>query len=292
MEILHSSPSNDQFTPLADHQSQTPASFYSGPPVLHHHSQSAQLSVNSQDLALSPALSALVPKPHSQTNGSTTDPGAADGDDTGHEVFIPDIDIWVTSEKFLLFSPLLTKTLSIPYPTISLHATQREPTPSLLLQILVSGGAQFDDHDPDGTISLTIIPKSISQTQTQETSQSSQHTTELESLFAAVSACADLHPDAGSQSDIDVDDDGAEQDGDGDTAFTQIDGLPPPMPGSGGWITAENVGEYFDEEGNYRGGGLGPGAGMVRERDDDGANGAAAVGEDGDGEESKWRRTG
>ena len=90
-----------------------------------------------------------------------------------------------------------------------------------------------------------------------------------------------------------MDDGGAgPEDGNDDTAFTEVDGLPPPMPGSGGWITAENVSEYFNEEGNIRGGGLGPGAGMVRERDDDGANGVDAVGEDGEGEESKWRRTG
>ncbi len=77
-------------------------------------------------------------------------------------------------------------------------------------------------------------------------------------------------------------------------------GLPPPMPGSGGWITAENVGEFFDEEGYWRGGeefsasevlglpgtGLGEGAGSVRGREEG----------EGDGEgvedETKWRRTG
>lgn len=29
------------------------------------------------------------------------------------------------------------------------------------------------------------------------------------------------------------------------------------MPGSGGWITAENVEQFFDEEGNWRGRGEG-----------------------------------
>lgn len=74
------------------------------------------------------------------------------------------------------------------------------------------------------------------------------------------------------------------------------------MPGSGGWITAENVGEFFDEEGNWRGeagggqevgisgGGLGEGAGTVRAREEDG--GGEEVGSEGDGvEETKWRRT-
>ncbi len=71
------------------------------------------------------------------------------------------------------------------------------------------------------------------------------------------------------------------------------EGLPPPMPGSGGWITAENAGEFFDEEGNWRGdGGLGGGAGTVRTREED-ADGEGVEGEgEGDGtEETKWRRT-
>lgn len=73
------------------------------------------------------------------------------------------------------------------------------------------------------------------------------------------------------------------------------------MPGSGGWITAENVSDFFDEEGNWRGGeewtesevlgvpggGLGEGAGSVRAREE-GAEGDA-LGEEGD--ETKWRRT-
>ena len=73
-------------------------------------------------------------------------------------------------------------------------------------------------------------------------------------------------------------------------------GLPPPLPGSSGWITAENVHEYFDGEGNWigEGGGvsgeLGEGAGRVHEREEadaDDANGQG-VSEDGD---SKRPRT-
>jgi nucleotide-sensitive chloride channel 1A len=40
------------------------------------------------------------------------------------------------------------------------------------------------------------------------------------------------------------------------------------MPGSGGWITADNVHEYFDQEGNWIGGEEGDGTG-----DGDGAGG-------------------
>ena len=86
------------------------------------------------------------------------------------------------------------------------------------------------------------------------------------------------------------------------TALTSFGGqqtaLPPPMPGSGGWITAENVGEYFDEEGNWRGQSLGEGAGSVRRRDEEDIADGMESGEEaegdnaGDGEETKWRRTG
>lgn len=77
--------------------------------------------------------------------------------------------------------------------------------------------------------------------------------------------------------------------------------MPPPVPGSGGWITADNMNEYFDEDGNWIGGGegeegqpgeeLGPGAGTIRGRDEidgDGNEDDEVGGIDGD--ETKWRR--
>lgn len=78
-----------------------------------------------------------------------------------------------------------------------------------------------------------------------------------------------------------------------------VAGLPPPISGSGGWITSDNVGEFFDEEGNWRGreagtephgaNGLGEGAGVVRAREYDHRNGETE-GVDGNGEDSKRRR--
>lgn len=78
------------------------------------------------------------------------------------------------------------------------------------------------------------------------------------------------------------------------------------MPGSGGWITAENVRDFYDEDGNPRvldslpgnitsisstGETLGNGAGSVRARDED--DDGDATGEDVrlNGDETKWRRT-
>ena len=69
------------------------------------------------------------------------------------------------------------------------------------------------------------------------------------------------------------------------------------MPGSSGWITAENMHEFIDENGNWIEGDnegddgqsdepLGPGAGTVRARDDGGAEGNKNS-----GDETKWQRT-
>lgn len=199
------------------------------------------------------------------------------------------------------------------------------------MQISTSDG--YDDHDEDATISMTLIPSLTVPPGMPEPVRSPEpavatlladeaHTdgvgrrppeTPIQSLFAAISACANLHPDP-----VDADADGDEEMGhppimvEGGVGYesthtgTEI-GLPPPMPGSGGWITAENVGEFFDEEGNFRGqggGGLGPGAGVVRGREEDGEEGRwEDAGREGegegngvgegmeDGEETKWRRT-
>ena len=176
------------------------------------------------------------------------------------------------------------------------------------MQITTSDG--FDDHNPDDTISMTLIPSVTSPpaamvppspSATYQREQQQQDTADpseppIQALFLAVSACANLHPDPESpSSDADV----PSFDYESTNGITSLDGLPPPMPGSGGWITVENMREFFDEEGHWRGGGLGPGAGIVREReDDDGGENTADGGnrmeqeeEEGDGEETKWRRT-
>ena len=231
----------------------------------------------------------------------------------------------------MLFSASQSKGLSIPYPHISLHALQRPS--SLYLQIVPGtpdSASGFDDHDPDGTISLTITPQAASQppvqpdtsvtTNTQETlsngvssySATIQSGTsaedgikdELTLVFEALSACANLHPDLAipgepAESDEEGDDEGVDE----DPAFIPRGntGLPLPMPCSGGWITADNVGQFFDQEGNWtcRQGDAAV-IGRVRRRsEDEGAegqglsNGGQQDGQETNGgEETKWRRTG
>lgn len=210
----------------------------------------------------------------------------------------------------ILYSHNSQTGIEIPYPSISLHATKNfkhleKPDDSsfkfvgvyMQLEFSGDGGDDDDSFDP---LELTLIPyssegTSIDQLNAQRTS----------ALFNQISACQNLHPDPADEDEDDEEDEmdrivfegealeglpGAFQ-GDSDG------GLPPPMPGSSGWITADNVHEYFDADGNWIGGEgvsgeLGEGAGRVRGRDEvDGdaeepnGNGVA----DGDGESKRPR---
>ena len=212
-----------------------------------------------------------------------------------------------------MYRPERSIGVSIPYPNISVHAIQRVPDPStqqecqaLFLQVTASDG--FDEDAAEETLSLSLIPSANQQQQQQQQQQQATGDpaadavpsdrrpgpqTPISALFEAVSACSSLHPDPASPSSsaADLCEDPPTDDQDGALWQTApAEGLPPPMPGSGGWITAENVGEYFDEAGNWRGQGLGPGAGMVRLREEEPAdvNGDGAAGTT---EETKWRRT-
>ena len=216
--------------------------------------------------------------------------------------------------RFILFNNTTSNGISIPYPSISLHAIQRStPTspPSLFLQLLTDTSA-FDDHDPDATISLTILPSAPQTTPsapaaTDGASTPPEPQDAAQALYTALSDCADLHPDPATPGSND--DDGGGQpsitfEADADAPYVSLDNqgqqtaLPPPMPGSGGWITAENMNEFFDEEGNWRGGAsLGAGAGSVRRREDEDGlpDETDRSAENGDGDaadETKWRRTG
>lgn len=156
------------------------------------------------------------------------------------------------------------------------------------------------EEDIEQCITLTVIP---SETPVADEATPSDLRTEEETesatqqLYNAVCECSNLHPDPAEPGDEDEEDEqkfiSAEDyavlgSGDGD--------LPPPVDGSSGWITAENMHEFFDEEGNWIAGGeppsfpgmgsLGPGAGTVHEREDE-VNGDAEEETD----EAKWRRT-
>ncbi|EEP78928.1 predicted protein [Uncinocarpus reesii 1704] len=313
MEALHGPPNPSSFISLAEHQSHTPESFYSGPPILHHLSERCKIVILEGELASVSALSGLRPGVSQEaTNGAQPSEGSSDQD---KEIVIDGVDVWVTSEKLLLYNPSTTTGVAIPYRTISLHAIQRLRLPDSQerndvqgLYMQLSIGVDAEEDLEEDAVSLTVVPPAPQPATTQAQSEGeneslltddkpSQTPTEL--LYAALSACSNLHPDPADEED----DLGGQPLA--DSALFQsglvipgnnAGGLPPAMPGSGGWITAENMHEFFDEEGNWIGEGrgpLGPGAGSVRPREEDDEGNQA--GEDGSGagaEETKWQRTG
>ena len=97
MEIIHEGPTAASFVPLSSHQAQTPESFFTGPPVLYHHSPSTKLCIQSSELSLAPALVKIFHDASSHTNGATTGVnGVAEAED--REISIEGVDGWVTSE--------------------------------------------------------------------------------------------------------------------------------------------------------------------------------------------------
>lgn len=165
------------------------------------------------------------------------------------------------SSYFILWSARAAKGLQIPYPTISLHARQQT---ALYMQLCLSDLSQTADDDID-TLELLLQPEHST-------------TDAAELLYAAVSACADLHPDPDDQDDDDL----AQE--------------PQPEPGAGGWITSENLQDFMDEHGNFRmpQGALGAGAGSIRTADQfqDADDDREPVNGESESEETKWRRTG
>lgn len=184
--------------------------------------------------------------------------------------------------------------MSIPYPLVSIHAIKtlssgEQIFPSLYLQLdLSDGGAGDDDFE---TVELTLIPATATPSAEQTTSSASTPS-ETSKLFEAISECSNLNPDPAGEDDEDDEDGRIIFEGDHEAleGYTAVyagandGGLPPPLPGSSGWITAENVHEFFDEEGNWIGGDeeegvsgeLGEGAGTVHGREEE-VNGQEAA---------------
>ncbi|KAK5058665.1 hypothetical protein LTR84_010929 [Exophiala bonariae] len=305
MEILREAPKLSSFVPLVEHQSATPVSFHSGPPVLHYYSDRSKVIVLEQELESAPAFAPLfaAASAHQEENGTQTN-----GNDSAQhrQKVVEDVDIWVTSDKLFVYSNAANAGVSIPYRTISLHAIQTLPTPAAIeqqgvyMQLITStDDSMGEDLEPE-SLSVTIVPTASAApavASEHDPAEAKPEQTPVQAMFNALSNCSNLHPDP-------VED---EESGDGShliqagLAFpgTTDGGLPPAMPGSGGWITAENMHEFVDEDGNWIEGQdeeeehdgenenenetLGAGAGNVRPRDD------AEDKEDDD--ETKWRRT-
>ncbi|ATZ46798.1 hypothetical protein BCIN_02g01560 [Botrytis cinerea B05.10] len=275
LSTIHSAPALDSFTPLVEHQTQTPSTFYDARPILHYHAKAARA------VAYGDYIKEL--------------PFFADGPAQSSEAAVVEtVDAYISTENVTIFNNTTSAGLAIPYTSISLHATQRLPDPTDASKGEVTGlFMQLETPPPAGDdtpsiIELVLIPAEADSTQT---------------LYEALTNCSNLVPD---EEDEDMEG-GPELQFEGNVGYEGISGLPgvqqgvtdgglpPPFPGSGGWITAENVSEYFDADGNWIGGGesvevLGEGAGRVRGHDEvDGE--AETNGHDEGDEASKRPRT-
>lgn len=187
----------------------------------------------------------------------------------------------------IICSTVTGKGISLTYPSIALHALGKDASqPSdqgtasnaVFLQINLQDPEEAMPSDVDiDTLDLTLVPLSLAEPSPSNPEVDTEGVDGLENghkpkspvevIFAALSACADLHPDP--------------QSPDEDAAET--------MPGAGGWITSDSLGGMdiqFDENGNFiMPSGLGAGAGSIRPRDDDHDEAEE------DGEDSKWQRT-
>jgi nucleotide-sensitive chloride channel 1A len=94
MESLITAPEASSFVPIAEHQSRTPSSFYSGPPVLHYHSQRCKVVILESDLIANPALNSL------RGENATANGNSAQANENGEstEVAIEGVNTWVGSE--------------------------------------------------------------------------------------------------------------------------------------------------------------------------------------------------
>ncbi len=140
---------------------------------------------------------------------------------------------------------------------------------ALYMNLSLNDADAVNDEEDIKVLELTVLPPSYT---------SSPDAACIKEIFTAMNTCADLHPDPNMSGDEDD------------------DILDESAPGAAGWITADNMDEYLDEDGNFKGtiiGGeeLGPGAGTVRPRDNADEEEANGVNGD-DSHGDKYHRTG
>lgn len=323
---IHASLSAGDFVTLSEYQSTTPASFHGGKPVLHYHAKGAKAWLPKDQLEQSkiPIFPTDAPVFEGDAGEMISQDEIELFINSEYEFTMSMTRQLTTANKYhrnlTIFNNKTSTGIQIPYPSIALHAMQHKADPSsdranetdaeltkapcVLLQLDLSDGG--DDDETFDTLQLTLIPPVSSTDLSSPAQEGSASPTEQEKLFDAITACQNLHPDP---LDDDDQDDDEEDYADRIVFESAVDGsseaieglpgafrgsasgdLPPPMPGSSGWITAENVADYFDGDGNWIGGGgddddddpaeeLGEGAGRVRARDEinghDGAEGDA-----------------
>jgi chloride channel, nucleotide-sensitive, 1A len=97
MEVLHEPPDSAAFVALAEHQSATPASFYSGPPVLHYHSDRSKVRILQRELDNAPAFLPLFRNSVSVALSESSGDNHVNGD-SDVERTVDGVDVWATSQ--------------------------------------------------------------------------------------------------------------------------------------------------------------------------------------------------
>ncbi|KAI7174836.1 hypothetical protein D0869_01482 [Hortaea werneckii] len=275
-ETVTQKPQVEDFTPLDQHQEQTPQSFFAAKPVLHLQSPRATVAISKED---------------AEKNADFGHLGSRE--EEAESTSFKDIDVWVTSRYLVLWSTAAEKGLRIPYPTITIHAQEGQ---AVLLELNLSD-SNTADEDLE-FIQLRIFPITTSggpgapeNVGVNGHANGGSDAAPVKVLYDAISACQELNPDPNPEGDDD------EEGG--------VGGFDETAPGATGWITSENMADFMDEEGNFKmpegvtviGGGddaaeeeeadgLGAGAGRRRAANEVDAEDGAAQ------DETKWQRTG
>ncbi|KAF2734319.1 hypothetical protein EJ04DRAFT_552741 [Polyplosphaeria fusca] len=239
--LLSTAPTDEDYTPLAQHQEQTPLTFFGGRPILYERAS---------------GLTLVVPKDKLDSDAAIAKFSFVE---EGDNALVKDVDMWVNSENLAFFQSGPNSTgVAIPFPSIALHATMKwkDQIEALYMNLSLNDAEQVNDEDDILMLDIIVLPPKYDTVPEPEC---------IKAIYTAMNTCADLHPDPNG-SDVAEEEDMS-------------------APGATGWITAENMDQYADEDGNfYIGGGeaggeeLGPGAGTVRPREDgDETNGVNGV---------------
>ncbi|KOS17132.1 Protein LOT5 [Escovopsis weberi] len=244
------------YVSLGTYQSTTPASFTDGRPVMHLSAAGVHAFIPQSQCD---RLQIFEPRADSAALfgwSKEEEEEQGHGGATAHE----SLDVFITSKSFILFNMRLTAGVHIPYNLISIHGLKKVgDKQSVWIQLDIGHVDDDDDYEP---VELTLM-----EPEPQAQPSDNPETPTAARLFQAIADCSDLNPDP-SPADA-PDPDGADDriliersaEHEALEGFRGVlrgaadGGLPPPLPGSGGWITADNLHEYFDKDGRWKGDG-------------------------------------
>ncbi|CAK1366209.1 hypothetical protein CB0940_09367 [Cercospora beticola] len=228
LEALDFVPAVDKFTPLSQHQEQTPGTFFDGPPVLHLHAPNTHITL--------PLASHQKHQPLKNLAETVNDDVAQEGN-----VRLADVDVWVTSKHLILHSTNSNGGCRFTYPAITITAIDGD---AVLLELNLSDADTADDDIEYFQLKIFATGVQHGASDAQATAGSSNGTNGTTSdndattaLYKAIADCQELNPDPPMP---------GEEGEDGEPVFDET------APGATGWITSENMDQFMDADGNFR----------------------------------------